>query len=75
MSNNRAVRIAEAALPALTVVGFIALWEAYVRLRGIATTLGDFLKAEVVRDLVMANVPPAWVHHVRPEQSPSEVRS
>jgi len=36
MSNARAGRIVEAALPALTVVAFIALWEAYVRLRGIA---------------------------------------
>jgi phosphatidylethanolamine/phosphatidyl-N-methylethanolamine N-methyltransferase len=35
------------------------------RLRGIERVLGDFLKAEVRRDLVMANVPPAWVHHVR----------
>jgi phospholipid N-methyltransferase len=44
------------------------------RLRGIARVLGDFLKAEVQRDIVMANVPPAWVHHVRPSQVPSEAR-
>jgi hypothetical protein len=42
------------------------------RLRGIARVLGDFLKAEVKRDMVVANVPPAWVHHVRPGQVPSE---
>jgi phosphatidylethanolamine/phosphatidyl-N-methylethanolamine N-methyltransferase len=35
------------------------------RLRGIAHVLGGFLKAEVRRDLVLTNVPPAWVHHVR----------
>lgn len=35
------------------------------RLRGIARVLGNFLEAEVRRDIVMANVPPAWVHHVR----------
>jgi phosphatidylethanolamine/phosphatidyl-N-methylethanolamine N-methyltransferase len=35
------------------------------RLRGIARVLEDFLRAEVKRDLVLANVPPAWVHHVR----------
>ena len=44
------------------------------RLRGIALVLGDFLQAEVKRDMVMANVPPAWVHHVRPGQAPSEAR-
>lgn len=44
------------------------------RLRGIARVLGDFLKAEVRRDMVMANVPPAWVHHVRSSQAPIEVR-
>jgi phosphatidylethanolamine/phosphatidyl-N-methylethanolamine N-methyltransferase len=42
------------------------------RLRGIARVLGDFLKTEVKRDMVVANVPPAWVHHVRPGQVPSE---
>jgi phospholipid N-methyltransferase len=37
------------------------------RLRGIERVLGDVLsKFEIHRDLVMANVPPAWVHHVRP---------
>jgi phosphatidylethanolamine/phosphatidyl-N-methylethanolamine N-methyltransferase len=35
------------------------------RLRGIARVLGEFLRSEVHRDLVMTNVPPAWVHHVR----------
>ena len=35
------------------------------RLQGIARVLGEFLRAEVRRDLVLANVPPAWVHHVR----------
>jgi phosphatidylethanolamine/phosphatidyl-N-methylethanolamine N-methyltransferase len=35
------------------------------RLRGIASVLGKFLQGEVRRDLVLANVPPAWVHHVR----------
>jgi phospholipid N-methyltransferase len=36
------------------------------RLRGIGRTLGEFLKAhEIGRDRVLANVPPAWVHHVR----------
>ena len=45
------------------------------RLQGIARVLGDFLKAEVRRDLVLANVPPAWVHHVRPSQdSATEAR-
>jgi phosphatidylethanolamine/phosphatidyl-N-methylethanolamine N-methyltransferase len=39
-----------------------------MRLRGIARVLGDFLRAEVRRDLVLANVPPAWVHHVRSGQ-------
>jgi phosphatidylethanolamine/phosphatidyl-N-methylethanolamine N-methyltransferase len=42
------------------------------RLQGIARVLGDFLQAEVQRDLVMANVPPAWVHHVRSSQSLSK---
>ena len=42
------------------------------RLQGIARVLGDFLQAEVQRDLVMANVPPAWVHHVRSCQSLSK---
>lgn len=44
------------------------------RLQGIAQVLGNFLKAEVRRDLVLANVPPAWVHHVRPSQSATEAR-
>jgi phospholipid N-methyltransferase len=35
------------------------------RLRGIARALGGFLKFEVRRDIVLTNVPPAWVHHVR----------
>ena len=36
------------------------------RLRGIERTLGELLgKSEIRRDLVLANVPPAWVHHVR----------
>jgi phospholipid N-methyltransferase len=36
------------------------------RLEGIARVLGDFLAGmEIRRDLVLANVPPAWVHHVR----------
>jgi len=36
------------------------------RLRGIERILGDLLKQnEIRRDLVLANVPPAWVHHVR----------
>lgn len=39
------------------------------RLRGIARVLGEFLKAEVRRDIVMANVPPAWVHHVQKSES------
>jgi len=37
-----------------------------VRLEGIGRVLGDFLAGmEIRRDLVLANVPPAWVHHVR----------
>ena len=44
------------------------------RLQGIARVLEDFLKAEVRRDLVLANVPPAWVHHVRSVQAPTEAR-
>jgi phosphatidylethanolamine/phosphatidyl-N-methylethanolamine N-methyltransferase len=40
------------------------------RLQGIAKVLGNFLQSEVRRDLVWANVPPAWVHHVRVEQAP-----
>jgi phospholipid N-methyltransferase len=44
------------------------------RLRGIERVLGSFLKAEVRRDMVMANVPPAWVHHVRFGQAPTEAR-
>ncbi len=36
------------------------------RLRGIEQLLGNLLRAsEIRRDLVLANVPPAWVHHVR----------
>jgi phosphatidylethanolamine/phosphatidyl-N-methylethanolamine N-methyltransferase len=36
------------------------------RLRGIEQILSDLLKQnEIRRDLVLANVPPAWVHHVR----------
>jgi len=36
------------------------------RLRGIGRVLGDLLDAhEIRRDRVLANVPPAWVHHVR----------
>lgn len=36
------------------------------RLRGIARVLNDLLgPAEIRRDLVLANVPPAWVHHVK----------
>jgi phosphatidylethanolamine/phosphatidyl-N-methylethanolamine N-methyltransferase len=42
------------------------------RLRGIADVLGNFLKSEVRRDLVLANVPPAWVHHVRLSKSTTE---
>jgi phosphatidylethanolamine/phosphatidyl-N-methylethanolamine N-methyltransferase len=38
------------------------------RLQGIAQVLGRFLQSEVRRDLVWANVPPAWVHHVRSRQ-------
>jgi phospholipid N-methyltransferase len=44
------------------------------RLRGIERVLGDFLKAEVRRDMVMANVPPAWVHHVRSSRAQIEAR-
>jgi phosphatidylethanolamine/phosphatidyl-N-methylethanolamine N-methyltransferase len=36
------------------------------RLRGIERILGDLLKQyEIRRDIVLANVPPAWVHYVR----------
>ena len=36
------------------------------RLRGIERVLADLLgKFEIRRDLVLANVPPAWVHHVQ----------
>jgi len=45
------------------------------RLRGIARVLQDFLQAEIKRDLVLANVPPAWVHHVRVCQPPTEARA
>jgi phospholipid N-methyltransferase len=44
------------------------------RLKGIAQVLGSFLQAEIRRDLVLANVPPAWVHHVRSNESPTEAR-
>jgi phosphatidylethanolamine/phosphatidyl-N-methylethanolamine N-methyltransferase len=44
------------------------------RLQGIARALGDFLQAEVRRDLVWANVPPAWVHHVRMNQVPTKAQ-
>jgi phosphatidylethanolamine/phosphatidyl-N-methylethanolamine N-methyltransferase len=44
------------------------------RLRGIARVLGDFLRGEVRRDLVLANVPPAWVHHVQLGQLATEAR-
>jgi len=37
-----------------------------VRLQGIGRTIDKLLQqAEVRRDIVLANVPPAWVHHVR----------
>lgn len=37
------------------------------RLRGIGRLLGElFRRAEIRRDWVWPNVPPAWVHHVRP---------
>jgi len=36
------------------------------RLQGIGRALGELLEtAEVRRDCVLTNVPPAWVHHVR----------
>jgi phospholipid N-methyltransferase len=36
------------------------------RLRGVGRVLSEVLqRREVRRDLVLANVPPAWVHHVR----------
>jgi phospholipid N-methyltransferase len=44
------------------------------RLQGIARVLGSFLQAEVRRDLVWANVPPAWVHHVRMNQAPNQAQ-
>jgi phospholipid N-methyltransferase len=44
------------------------------RLRGIARVLEDFLQAEVKRDLVLANIPPAWVHHVRMNHAPNKVQ-
>jgi phospholipid N-methyltransferase len=44
------------------------------RLRGIARVLGGFLKSEVRRDIVLTNVPPAWVHHVRLGQAAVEAR-
>ncbi len=37
------------------------------RLRGIGETLGALLREhEIRRDWIWPNVPPAWVHHVRP---------
>lgn len=43
------------------------------RLRGIERVLGDLLTTtEIRRDLVLANVPPAWVHHVRFEAGSME---
>ena len=37
------------------------------RLRGVARVVGDFLRqGEIRRDWILPNVPPAWVHHVRP---------
>jgi phospholipid N-methyltransferase len=44
------------------------------RLQGIAQVLGRFLQDEVRRDLVWANVPPAWVHHVRMNQAPTKAQ-
>jgi phospholipid N-methyltransferase len=44
------------------------------RLQGIAQVLGRFLHDEVRRDLVWANVPPAWVHHVRLNQVPTKAQ-
>jgi phosphatidylethanolamine/phosphatidyl-N-methylethanolamine N-methyltransferase len=44
------------------------------RLRGIARVLKEFLRAEVKRDLVLANVPPAWVHHVRVNHAANKVQ-
>jgi phospholipid N-methyltransferase len=44
------------------------------RLRGIARVPGGFLKSEIRRDIVMTNVPPAWVHHVRLSQAAVEAR-
>ncbi len=39
------------------------------RLRGIEQILNNLLAgAEVRRDLVLTNVPPAWVHHVCPKR-------
>jgi phospholipid N-methyltransferase len=35
------------------------------RLQRIGRIFRDMLRTEVRRDLVLANVPPAWVHHVR----------
>jgi phospholipid N-methyltransferase len=42
------------------------------RLRGIARVLDGFLRSEVRRDIVLTNVPPAWVHHVRLGQAATE---
>lgn len=40
------------------------------RLRGIGRLLGELLaQAEVRRDWIWPNVPPAWVHHLRPRSA------
>ncbi|HEX4414086.1 MAG TPA: methyltransferase domain-containing protein [Lacipirellulaceae bacterium] len=40
------------------------------RLRGIERILNELLSgAEIRRDLVVTNVPPAWVHHICPKKS------
>lgn len=45
------------------------------RLRGIEQSLGELLsKSEIHRDLVMTNVPPAWVHHVRLNRSNAAIK-
>jgi phospholipid N-methyltransferase len=41
------------------------------RLRGIGRLLDEFLaEHEIRRDRILANVPPAWVHHVQLRQQP-----
>lgn len=46
------------------------------RLCGIAGILHELLsKSEIRRDLVLANVPPAWVHHVRTASSTNKSRA